>query len=60
MRRRRPSDQLIVTHEMQLAREIAHRVIFMDGGSIVEPGPPGAIFGTPQDPRIRDFLRTVS
>jgi putative amino-acid transport system ATP-binding protein len=51
---------LIVTHEMQFAREIAHRVIFMDGGRIVEQGPPTATFGTPQDPRIRDFLRRVS
>jgi putative S-methylcysteine transport system ATP-binding protein len=51
---------LIVTHEMQFAREIAHRVIFLDGGRIVEQGPPGAIFGAPQDPRIRDFLRRVS
>lgn len=51
---------LIVAHEMQFTREIAHRVIFMDGGRIVEHGPPGAIFGVPQDPRIRDFLRRVA
>src|SRR4051794_33775213 len=51
---------LIATREMQFAREIAHRVIFMDGGRIVEQGPPGAIFGAPQDPRIREFLRRVS
>jgi putative amino-acid transport system ATP-binding protein len=51
---------LIVTHEMQFAREIAHRVIFMDGGRIVEQGPPGAIFGAPEDPRLRGFLRRVA
>jgi putative amino-acid transport system ATP-binding protein len=51
---------LIVTHEMQFAREIAHRVIFMDGGRIVEQGPPEAIFDDPQDQRTRDFLRRVT
>lgn len=51
---------LIVTHEMQFAREIAHRVIFMDGGRIVEEGPPAEFFGAPKDPRVRDFLRRVS
>jgi peptide-methionine (R)-S-oxide reductase len=42
------SHGMIRTHEMQFAREFAHRVIFMDGGRIVAQGPPGAIFGTPQ------------
>jgi putative amino-acid transport system ATP-binding protein len=51
---------LIVTHEMQFAREIAHRVVFMDGGRIVEQGPPEQIFDAPQDPRTRDFLRRVT
>jgi putative S-methylcysteine transport system ATP-binding protein len=51
---------LIVTHEMQFAREIAHRVIFMEGGRIVEQGPPEAIFADPQDQRTRDFLRRVT
>lgn len=51
---------LIVTHEMQFAREIAHRVVFMDGGRIIEQGPPAAILGAPEDPRVRDFLRRVS
>jgi putative S-methylcysteine transport system ATP-binding protein len=51
---------LIVTHEMQFAREIAHRVIFMEGGRIVEQGPPEAIFDDPQDQRTRDFLRRVT
>lgn len=51
---------LIVTHEMQFAREIAHRVVFMDGGRIIEQGSPAAILGAPEDPRVRDFLRRVS
>ena len=43
---------LIVTHEMQFAREIADRVLFMDGGRIVEQGPPEAIFEAPRDARL--------
>ncbi|EYD70930.1 amino acid ABC transporter ATP-binding protein [Limimaricola hongkongensis] len=50
---------LIVTHEMQFAREIADRVIFMEGGRIVEQGPPAQIFDAPRDARTRDFLRRV-
>jgi putative S-methylcysteine transport system ATP-binding protein len=55
----RRQTMLIVTHEMQFAREIADRVIFMDGGRIVEEGPPDRLFGAPEDPRTRDFLRRV-
>lgn len=51
---------MIVTHEMQFAREIADRVIFMEGGRIVEQGPPAQIFDDPQDPRTRAFLRRVT
>lgn len=51
---------LIVTHEMQFAREIADRVLFMDGGRIVEAGPPEAIFGAPRDPRLQAFLSRVA
>lgn len=50
---------LIVTHEMQFAREIADRVVFMDGGNIVEQGPPEVMFTDPSDPRTRSFLRKV-
>ncbi|MGI3127896.1 amino acid ABC transporter ATP-binding protein [Nitratireductor sp. PBL-C9] len=50
---------LIVTHEMQFARDIADRILFMDGGRIVEQGPPEAIFSNPKDPRTRAFLRKV-
>ena len=55
----RRQTMLIVTHEMQFAREIADRVLFMDGGRIVEAGPPERLFGQPEDPRTRDFLRRV-
>mgnify|MGYP004527850191 CR=1 FL=1 len=50
---------LIVTHEMGFAREIADRVVFMEGGRIVEEGPPGQVFDDPRDPRTRAFLRRV-
>ncbi len=50
---------LIVTHEMQFAREIADRIIFMDGGKIIEQGPPRALLEDPQDPRTKAFLRRV-
>jgi len=55
----RRQTMLIVTHEMQFAREIADRVIFMDGGRIVEQGPPAQIFEAAEDPRTRAFLRRV-
>jgi polar amino acid transport system ATP-binding protein len=48
---------LIVTHEMQFARDVAHRVIFMDGGSIREMGPPKELFANPQTDRLRTFLK---
>ncbi|MAS15694.1 MAG: amino acid ABC transporter ATP-binding protein [Nitratireductor sp.] len=50
---------LIVTHEMQFARDIADRILFMDGGKIVEQGPPETMFTDPKDPRTRAFLRKV-
>ncbi|MBB1491465.1 amino acid ABC transporter ATP-binding protein [Paracoccus sp. MC1854] len=50
---------VVVTHEMQFAREIADRVVFMDGGLIVEEGPPERIFTEPTDPRTREFLQRV-
>ena len=55
----RRQTMLIVTHEMQFAREIADRVIFMEGGRIVEQGPPAQLFDAPQDPRTEGFLRRV-
>jgi len=56
----RRQTMLIVTHEMQFAREIADRVVFMDGGRIVEAGPPGELLDSPQDERLRRFLRRVA
>ena len=47
---------VIVTHEMSFAREVADRVVFMDGGSIVEEGTPQQVFENPQHPRTREFL----
>ena len=51
---------LIVTHEMQFAREIADRILFMHSGKIVEQGTPAEIFDAPQDPRLQRFLARVS
>ena len=48
-----------VTHEMGFAREVATRVIFMDGGKILEQGTPDEIFNHPKDPRLVDFLSKV-
>ena len=50
---------VVVTHEMGFAREVGHRVIFMDGGYIVEEGTPDEVFGNPQNPRTQDFLNKV-
>jgi putative amino-acid transport system ATP-binding protein len=50
---------LIVTHEMQFAREIADRILFMHGGKIVEQGTPAQIFEAPQDVRLRRFLARI-
>ena len=50
---------VVVTHEMGFAREVADRVLFMDGGTLVEEGTPEAIFGNPQSPRLQDFLAKV-
>jgi polar amino acid transport system ATP-binding protein len=50
---------LVVTHEMSFAREVADRVVFMDGGVIVEEGPPDRVIGAPQHPRTQTFLARV-
>ncbi len=47
---------LVVTHEMGFARDVSSRVIFMDGGVIVEDGTPAEVFGNPKVPRTREFL----
>ena len=50
---------VVVTHEMNFARQVASRVIFMDQGRIVEEGKPSTIFGAPREARTREFLRTI-
>jgi len=50
---------LVVTHEMKFAQDIADKVIFMDGGYIVEEGKPENIFNNPQSERCKDFLARV-
>ena len=50
---------VVVTHEMGFAREVGNRILFMDQGQIVEQGSPEAVFGNPQNPRLRDFLSKV-
>ena len=50
---------VVVTHEMGFAREVGDRVLFMDGGLILEEGSPLDIFGNPQNPRTQDFLNKV-
>ncbi|HWI65786.1 MAG TPA: amino acid ABC transporter ATP-binding protein [Symbiobacteriaceae bacterium] len=50
---------MVVTHEMGFAREVGHRVIFMDGGAVVEEGKPERIFSAPSHPRTREFLSKV-
>ncbi len=50
---------IVVTHEMGFARDVADRVVFMDGGKIVEQGPPAEVLGNPQQPRTQKFLGLV-
>jgi ABC-type polar amino acid transport system ATPase subunit len=50
---------IVVTHEMDFARDVADRVVFMDCGAIVEDGAPAAVFSSPRSPRTRQFLRSI-
>ena len=50
---------VVVTHEMGFAREVANRVLFMDGGIIEEEGTPAEVFGNPKSPRTQSFLNKV-
>jgi polar amino acid transport system ATP-binding protein len=50
---------MVVTHEMGFAREVADAVVVMDGGGIVESGPPATIFSQPTQERTRGFLQAV-
>lgn len=50
---------IVVTHEMGFAKQVADRVIFMDGGKIIEAGTPSEIFDSPKEERTKNFLRAV-
>ena len=50
---------VVVTHEMGFAREVGDRVIFMDGGKLIEQGTPEQIFDHPQNPRLQEFLGKI-
>jgi polar amino acid transport system ATP-binding protein len=50
---------LVVTHEIGFAREVADTVVFMDGGVVVEAGPPAQVLDAPQRERTRTFLSKV-
>src|SRR5690606_17609265 len=50
---------IVVTHEMGFARKAAHRVVFMDGGRIVEEAPPETFFTNPRTDRAKDFLSKI-
>jgi polar amino acid transport system ATP-binding protein len=50
---------IIVTHEMAFARDVSDKVLFMDGGKIVEQGPPAQIFGDSEHERTRRFLQRM-
>jgi polar amino acid transport system ATP-binding protein len=50
---------VVVTHEMGFSRNVSDTVTFMDGGVVVESGPPSAIFDDAQTPRLKSFLSDV-
>ena len=51
---------IVVTHEMAFARDVADRVVFIDGGVVVEQGPPTDVINNPQHPRTQSFLRRMA
>jgi ABC-type polar amino acid transport system ATPase subunit len=51
---------LMATHEMAFARDVAHRVVFLDGGVIVEQGPARELFANPREPATQEYLRRFS
>jgi polar amino acid transport system ATP-binding protein len=50
---------IIVTHELSFARDVAQKIVFMDGGKVVEEGPPAEVLGNPKMDRTRAFLRRI-
>jgi cystine transport system ATP-binding protein len=57
---REGTTMLIATHDLRLAANIAHNVVFLDGGSIVEQGPPRQVFTRPEQPRTASFVSSLS
>lgn len=51
---------IVVTHEMSFARDVANHAVFMDGGIIVEEGPPAELFNRPREERTRQFLKRIT
>ena len=51
---------IVVTHEMGFAREVADRVVFMEGGVVVEQGTPDQVFDNPKNERTAQFLGSIS
>jgi polar amino acid transport system permease protein len=51
---------IVVTHEIRFAREVADRVVFMDGGEVIEQGPPQQVIDNPVHERTRKFLNVVA
>jgi ABC-type histidine transport system ATPase subunit len=50
---------VVVSHEMGFAREVADRIVFVDGGQILEEGPPAQIFDNPKSERTRRFISMI-
>ncbi len=51
---------VVVTHEMEFARKVGSRLIFIDAGKIAHDGPPGELLGNPPSQRLKDFLQHVA
>ena len=51
---------LVVTHEMNFARDVSSKVIFMENGTVVESGPSREVFTNPKEERTREFLRLIA
>jgi len=50
---------VLATHEMGFARQVADKVVFLDGGRVLETGPPEQVLGEPKEPRTRQFLARI-
>jgi ABC-type polar amino acid transport system ATPase subunit len=50
---------IVVTHELNFAKEVGDRILFMDAGVVVEEGPPGEMLSRPQNSRTKQFIQAV-